>query len=137
LQASQYIVIGGMAMIQSGFLRATEDIDLLIEGSRENQTKVQKALSYLPDNAVREMQPTDLDEFTVVRIADEFDVDLLLQACGKKYEDVKEEIRIVQIEDVRIPFATPNLLFQLKQTEREKDKLDLMYLKEMIRKQNQ
>jgi hypothetical protein len=48
-QGSKYIVIGGMAMNQHGMLRATEDIDLLVESSRENQAKVRKALEVLPD----------------------------------------------------------------------------------------
>jgi len=52
---AEYIVIGGMAMINAGFVRTTETIDLLIESSASNQAKVRQALSVLPDNAVREM----------------------------------------------------------------------------------
>jgi len=66
-QDAKYIVIGGMAMNQHGMLRATEDIDLLVERSRENQQKVRTALEVLPDKAVREMAESDLDSFTVVR----------------------------------------------------------------------
>jgi collagenase-like PrtC family protease len=33
---ARYLVVGGLAMIQQGFLRATEDIDLLLEESRDN-----------------------------------------------------------------------------------------------------
>jgi hypothetical protein len=29
-EAARYVVIGGMAVIQAGFVRATEDIDLLV-----------------------------------------------------------------------------------------------------------
>ncbi len=42
-QGAKYVVVGGMAMIQQGFLRATEYIDLLLEKSRQNQSKVRKA----------------------------------------------------------------------------------------------
>lgn len=75
-QSARYIVIGGMAVIQQGFLRATEDMDLLIERSRDNQGKVRKVLEILPDKSVREMNESDLDEYLVVRIADEIVVDL-------------------------------------------------------------
>jgi len=34
---AKYIVIGGMAIIRLGFTRATEDIDLLVDSSPENQ----------------------------------------------------------------------------------------------------
>jgi hypothetical protein len=42
--SARYMVVGGFAVIQHGFLRATEDIDLLLEGSLENQAKVKKSL---------------------------------------------------------------------------------------------
>jgi len=52
-QGALYLVVGGMAMNQQGLLRATEDIDLLLEKSRDNQKRVRKALEVLPDRAVR------------------------------------------------------------------------------------
>src|SRR5687768_7413429 len=70
-RGARYIVIGGMAMAHQGLLRATEDVDLLIERSRENQRRVRDALELLPDKAVREMNDDDLDNFVVVRVADE------------------------------------------------------------------
>jgi len=59
-QGASYVVVGGMAIIQQGFLRATEDIDLLLENSPQNQARVRKALEILPDQAVREMNEDDL-----------------------------------------------------------------------------
>jgi hypothetical protein len=76
-----------MAVIQQGFLRATENIDILLERSRDNQGKVRKALEILPDKSVREMNESDLDDYLVVRIADEIVVDLMLSACGVTYEE--------------------------------------------------
>ncbi len=34
---AKYLVIGGMAVIQAGFVRATADIDLLVDAAPENQ----------------------------------------------------------------------------------------------------
>jgi hypothetical protein len=42
---AKYIVIGGMAIIRLGFVRATEDIDLLVDSSPENQELVRQALN--------------------------------------------------------------------------------------------
>jgi hypothetical protein len=39
-----YVVIGGMAVIQAGFPRATGDIDLLIDPAPDNQRRVREAL---------------------------------------------------------------------------------------------
>ena len=48
-EGARYVVIGGMAVIQAGFGRATNDIDLLIDTSHENQDRVRRALMALPD----------------------------------------------------------------------------------------
>ena len=45
---AKYIVVGGMAIIRLGFARATEDIDLLVDSSPENQELVRQALMTLP-----------------------------------------------------------------------------------------
>ena len=42
-----------MTIIQQGFPRATEVIDLLLEDSLENIEKVRNALETLPDKAVQ------------------------------------------------------------------------------------
>jgi ferredoxin-fold anticodon binding domain-containing protein len=93
-QGARYVVVGGMAVIHHGLLRATEDIDLLLERSRENQAKVFAALEVLSDKAVREIKETDLDQYTVVRVADEIVVDLMLSACGVTYEDAVDQIEL-------------------------------------------
>ena len=76
-QGAKYIVIGGMAMVLHGFNRGTEDIDLLVDKLASNIALLKKALSILPDNAVREVLDTDIAEYEVVRVADEVVVDLM------------------------------------------------------------
>ncbi len=105
---AKYIVIGGMAIIQSGFLRATGDIDLLIEPSQENQERVRAAMMNLPDQAVKDVQPDDLENYVVVRVGDEIMVDLMASACGISYEEAKDFVRFTEIDNVVIPIATPN-----------------------------
>ena len=132
-QGARYIVVGGMAIIQQGFLRATEDIDLLLENSRENHARVRKALEILPDQAVREMAETDLDEYGVVRVADEIVVDLMLSACGITYDDAAlDDIESVVIQGVPIPFASAKLLLRTKQGYRDKDIPDRIFLEQKL-----
>lgn len=127
---AKYIVVGGMAMIQQGYLRATEDIDLLLEESRDNIDRVRNALEFLPDKAIREMSAQDLENFTVVRVADSIIVDLMLRTCGISYEEAKDEVEWAEIDGHNIPFASAGLLIRMKQTGREKDRLDLLFLRE-------
>jgi hypothetical protein len=131
-RGARYVVIGGMAMIRAGFVRGTEDIDLLIEGSPENQAAVRKALEILPDKAVSELREGDLERYVVVRVADEIVVDLLLSAGGVGYAEALPETIIVDVEGVPIPFASPRLLLRMKETGREKDALDLLFLRELL-----
>jgi len=135
-QGALYLVVGGMAMNQQGLLRATEDIDLLLEKSRDNQERVLKALEVLPDRAVLEVDKNDLDDYTVVRVADEIVVDLMLSACGVKYDDATGEIEAKDIKGVTIPFASAKLLLRMKQTYREKDIPDRLFLEEKLRAQS-
>lgn len=129
---AKYIVIGGMAMIQAGFVRGTEDVDLLIEASPDNQAAVRKALEILPDKAVTELQEGDLERYVVVRVADEIVVDLLLSAGGIRFAEAQSEVSNVEVAGVPIPFASPRLLMRMKQTGREKDTLDLLFLRELL-----
>ena len=130
---ARYLVVGGFAVMQHGFTRATEDIDLLVESSRENQAKVKKGLEALPDKAVLALGDDDLRNWVVVRVADEIVVDLMLAACGIGYEEASKEIETVSIQGVPIPFASPALLLRMKQTHREKDHLDRMFLEAKLR----
>ena len=126
---ARYLVIGGFAIIAQGFTRATEDIDLLLEDSSANLGKVRAALQVLPDQAVREVTDEDLREFIVVRVADEVVVDLMLRAGGVSYAEAESEIEYHEIGGVSIPFASARLLWRTKQTHREKDELDLHFLR--------
>ncbi len=64
-------------------MRETMDVDLLIDTALENEARVYAALESLPDQAVKELQPGEVSEYTVVRVADEFVVDLMV--CGKPW----------------------------------------------------
>ena len=127
-QGAKYLVIGGFAVMQHGFFRTTADIDLLIEPSPENQARTKRALEVLPDKAVRELGNDDLRNYVVVRVCDEVVVDLMMSACGIAYDEAAPEIQTFVIDGVPIPFASAKLLLRTKQTYREKDAEDRMFL---------
>jgi hypothetical protein len=129
---ARYVVIGGMAVIQAGFGRATNDIDLLIDAMPENQDRVRRALMALPDQAVRDMAEDDLEKYIVVRVADEIVIDLMKEACGIRYDEASRMVERVDIEGVTIPFASPRLLWRTKDTVRDKDKADRAFLARLL-----
>ena len=129
-RGANYIVIGCFAIISAGLPRTTGDIDLMVAVDRENEAKVFGALSTLPDNAVRELQPGELQQYNVIRVADEILVDLMRSAGGIEYEEAAKEIVVRQLQGVPIPFASPRLLWRMKVvTHREKDAGDLVFLR--------
>jgi len=125
---ARYVVIGGMAIIQAGFTRTTEDIDLLVDTAPANIGRLREALMRLPDGAIQEMADSDLDEYVVVRVADEIVIDLMKRACGVEYSEAERMVDRVTIDGVTIPFANVDLLWKTKQTLREKDAVDRTFL---------
>ena len=110
LRGAKYVVIGGFAIIAAGLPRLTADVDLLVAVDAENEAKVFSALSTLPDNAVRELQPGELQQHNVIRVADEYLVDLMRFACGIDYAEAAKDVVVREIKNVPIPFASPRVL---------------------------
>lgn len=127
---ARYAVVGGYAMQHHGSVRPTMDIDLLVDPSPENVTLVCQALAILEDRAALEMNPNDVAEYTVVRIADEIVVDVMASAAGVTLSALEIEYGIT--DGVRIPYPTPASLLRTKQTHRDKDVPDRRYLEALI-----
>lgn len=127
---ARYILIGGFAVNYYGFPRATEDIDLLVDPSEDNISKIKSALSFLPDNAVKEVALDDVEKYTVVRVADEVVIDLLKSACNITYE--KAGVEYFEFKGIRIPIADISTMIQTKQGIRPRDKEDLSFLMSIV-----
>ena len=129
---AKYLVVGGMAIIQQGFLRATEDIDLLVQRSDENRRAIVRALEMLPGKSAREITERDFKDYTVVRVVDDLMIDLMMSACGISYEDAIRDAEVVTLEGVPIPFASAETLWRMKQTYRDKDEVDRVFLRRLL-----
>ena len=130
---AKYVVVGGFAVIHAGYARVTEDLNLLIDTSAENESRVYQALATLPDRAVLELQPGELARYVVVRVADEITVDLMRSACAIEYAEAAQHVVTRVVDGVAIPFASPLLLWRMKRhTHREKDIPDLIFLRRLL-----
>jgi hypothetical protein len=129
-RGAKYVVIGGFAMRAANYNRTTMDVDLMVAADAENEARVFSALATLPDNAVRELQPGELQKYNVIRIGDEILVDLLRSAAGIDYAEASKDVVVREVDGVPIPFASPRLLWRMKTvTHREKDTDDLLFLR--------
>jgi hypothetical protein len=129
---ANYIVVGGMAINIHGFTRNTEDIDLLIETTAANEAKVLEVLSLLPEGAAKELRPGEIADYVIVRVCDEITVDLMAKACGHDYAAARHLVTELEVDGVKIPFASPTLLWKTKQTYREKDEIDRIFLRKLL-----
>ena len=130
-RGANYVVVGGFAIMAAGLARTTGDVDLIVAADLENEAKVFAALSTLPDNAVRELQPGELQQYNVIRVGDEILVDLMRSAGGIDYAEAAKNVVVREVDGVPIPFASPRLLWRMKAvTHRAKDAGDLVFLKQ-------
>jgi hypothetical protein len=132
-ESAAYLVVGGFAVRAAGYDRRTMDIDLLIATGEDNEARVFRALMHLPDHAVQELTPGEVGDYVVVRVADEIVVDLMQSASGIDYAEAKDHVDVHEVQGVSIPFASPALLWRMKQiANRDKDQADLYFLKRIL-----
>ena len=129
---ARYVLIGGFAVILHGYVRATKDIDLIVDASPENIRAVKAAMSTLPDNAAALMADDEVNRSGVVRVADEFVVDLMAEACGLDFAACEAGIEPVVVDGVEIPVAGKQLLVKTKQTIRPHDAADAAFLQRLL-----
>ncbi len=126
----KYILVGGHAVRLNGFLRSTEDIDILLPASVENGERVIKALDFL--SSARELRPewfdAGADEPENIRVADELLVDLLFAANGETYETLQPHVRALNVDGVEITTLDIDGLLKTKTEHRERDLLDRQVL---------
>ncbi len=129
-----YVLVGGFAVILYGFNRPTEDIDLFIKRIPENVEKLRKALrSVFDDDAIEEIVFDDLENYAVIRYGapDDFHIDIISR-IGEAFSFEDIEYEELELEGTRIKIAKPDILYRMKKnTMREKDKVDLLFLKKL------
>lgn len=134
-----YVLIGGFAVVLYGLPRLTQDIDLFIKSQEENVAKLQNALySIFHDRSIFEITYTELQEYAVIRYGSDegFYIDVLSRiGTTFNFEDLKFDVMDIQGHKIKI--ATPETLYKLKEkTFRAIDQSDLLFLKDLIQREN-
>ncbi len=123
----EYVLVGGQAVRLNGYVRATEDIDVLVKASRDNGERVIRALDFLKSSEELNADwflPPDDGTVENIRVADDLLIDLLFSANGETYESVQPHIRELTIEGTPIRVLNIDGLIKTKTDYREKDLLD-------------
>ena len=129
----KYLVIGGIACVLHGYVRATTDVDILIERSTDNAERLLEALSGLGWGFAREWRAEEILARPITVIGDDPQVDIFTVAWSVKYDQAISRSSIVNVEGVDIPLIGIDDLIATKQTARPLDAADVEAL-EAIRR---
>lgn len=127
----KFLVVGAYAMGAQGYPRATGDFDIWVEPSIENSRKVYVALAEFG----APMKGLDENTFAEPGIVFQIGVvprriDILTAIEGVSFDTAYDGKNIIAVDNIEIPFLSKRELIKNKEsTGREKDKLDVKYLK--------
>lgn len=129
-----FAVVGGVAVSLNGFVRATDDLDILISDAPHNVKRLLEELAKWGEGFARELKVEDfIPQEGSIRIMEEFDLDVFTRMRGKSLEDFRARVRYLDTAGVRIAYLAPEDLIFLKQTSwREKDQIDVATLRRII-----
>ena len=129
-----FAVVGGLAVIFNGYPRLTLDADILVHAAPENLRKLLDCLANWGEGWARELKPEDfIYDQGAIRVMEEFDLDIFTRMNGKSLDDFRPRLRYLETGGVRVPYLAPEDLIFLKQDSwRDKDKLDVQAMREII-----
>lgn len=130
---AKYLVIGGVACILHGYARATDDIDILIERSEANATRVLDVLGGLGYGYARGWTAAEVLKRPITVIGDDPRVDVFTVAWKVKYEQAAPNASAVDVDGVKIPLIGIDDLIETKRTGRLQDAADIEALEEIRR----
>lgn len=130
---SKYLVIGGVACVLHGYVRATTDVDILIERTHHNAENVLAALAGVGFGFAREWTADEILKRPITVLGDDPAIDIFTVAWRTKYEDAEPRSSIVEVDGVDIPLIGLDDLIQTKQTGRPLDAADVEALEEIKR----
>ena len=130
----EFVVVGGLAVAQAGFVRVTDDVDLLVEASPANLSALIAALADRADGAVGALTPADFPvEEGCVRIADEYDIDVFTVMGGRLFSDLADDTDWHDVQGERVRFLSAAALVALKAASlRPKDQHDAAVLRDLL-----
>ncbi len=133
----KFILVGGLAVTLQGYVRFTEDVDMLIDANPENIELLLATLANYGEGFACELSVDDFtDEEGAIRIVEEVEqcqLDIFTRMSSLVYDDVIIDADMCILGGYEIKFASKAALIRWKEKSvREKDRLDALALGELI-----
>jgi hypothetical protein len=122
-----FAVVGGVAVCLNGYVRTTEDVDILVDESPVNVGRLLEVLEAFGEGHARELAVSDFAPAEgAIRIVEEFPLDVFTRMRGHSLQDLRPRLRRFATFGVSISYLDPTALIELKRGSwREKDQIDV------------
>lgn len=134
----RFVVVGGIAVALNGYVRLTEDVDILVESSVENIERLLACLCEFGEGFARELSVDDFsdDEAGAIRVVESTEdcqIDIFTTMSNLRFQNLDQTAGETTINGRTIRFASKQDLIQLKSgSVREKDQIDVIALKRLL-----
>lgn len=134
-QKVKFLIVGAYAMGAYGYPRATGDVDIWVEASLENSKKVYVSLKKFGAPLKEITEDTFKEEGIVFQIGlPPRRIDIITKIDGVDFKQAYRSKNNIKVDGLFIPFLSQsNLIKNKESTGREKDKLDVKYLKKKMK----
>ena len=131
-----FVVVGGIAVSIQGYVRLTEDVDILIKDSPENIGRLLERLADYGEGFALELSVEDFTDeegaIRIVEVTEQCQIDIFTRMSGRKYADVMADADRFLLQGHGIAIASKASLIGWKsKSVREKDKFDAMALRQL------
>jgi hypothetical protein len=132
----RFVVVGGIAVTLQGYVRLTEDVDILIDDDPANIDLLLKTLAAYGEGFASALSRADFETGEgAIRIVEEIEqcqIDIFTVMSGRNYEDVISDADSFTLKGLSIRYASKKSLIAWKESSvREKDRLDAMALRKL------
>ena len=128
----RFLIVGAYALGAHGFPRATGDLDIWVEPTEENSKKVFHSLADFGAH-LSDLSPDSFAEKGIVfqiGVAPRR-IDILTHIDGVDFSQAYQDKIEIKADDLAVPFLSKaNLIRNKEATGREKDRLDVKFLKQ-------
>ena len=130
----EYLVAGGVAVCLNGYVRTTQDLDILVAAAPENLRRLLDCLAHFGQGFAGELSPDDFQmEEGAVRIIEDFTLDIFTLMRSRTFADFSDAARTIELHGTVVRYLAPAALIELKsESSREKDQLDVAVLRRIL-----
>jgi hypothetical protein len=132
----RFLVVGGVAVTLHGYVRLTEDVDILLDPVEENIARFLGCMAGFGEGFARELSVDDFDDaegaIRIVEASEQIQLDVFTRIRGLHYSDVITDADSFELGTRIIRYASKASLIRWKEDSvREKDRLDAMALRQL------